>query len=97
MPKTKTAKLSSKGEIVIPEEIRESLGLRTGDEFVVVEEKGFVILKAISVPGMRDFDSLIAQARTQARRAAMKRSDIPSLNRGGSSRASRSCVRRSRR
>ena len=31
-----TTKLSSKGQVVIPEEIRKQLGLKEGDQFVVV-------------------------------------------------------------
>ena len=71
-----TTKMSSKGQVVIPEEIRKRLGLKTGDQFVVVGEKDVVILKAISPPSMEDFDGIIADARRQARRFGMKRSDI---------------------
>lgn len=43
-----TTTLSSKGQVVIPEEIRERLGLRAGARFVVVAEKGVVIFKVWS-------------------------------------------------
>ncbi len=72
-----TTKMSSKGQVVIPEAIRKRLGLKPGSQFVVVGEKGTVILKAITAPSMTEFDDLIAQARKQAREAGMKRSDIP--------------------
>jgi AbrB family looped-hinge helix DNA binding protein len=71
-----TTKMSSKGQVVIPEEIRKRLGLKTGDQFVVVGEKDVVILKAISPPSMEDFDGIIADARRQARGFGIKRSDI---------------------
>ncbi|MCK4514182.1 MAG: AbrB/MazE/SpoVT family DNA-binding domain-containing protein [Spirochaetaceae bacterium] len=71
-----TTKLSSKGQIVIPEEIRERLGLKPGDQFVVVGDKDVVILKAISAPSLEEFDSLVTESRRQARRAGMKRSDV---------------------
>jgi len=35
-----------------------------------------VILKAISAPSMKQFDNLIAQARQQARKSGLKKSDI---------------------
>ena len=73
-----TTKMSSKGQVVIPEAIRKRLGLKEGSQFVVIGEKGTVILKAITAPSMNEFDDLIAQARKQARKAGMKRSDIPS-------------------
>ncbi|HUF08397.1 MAG TPA: AbrB/MazE/SpoVT family DNA-binding domain-containing protein [Rhodothermales bacterium] len=68
--------MSSKGQVVIPEEIRDRLGLKAGSQFVVVGEKDTVILKAISPPSMEEFDNLIAEAKRQGRRAGMKRSDI---------------------
>jgi AbrB family looped-hinge helix DNA binding protein len=71
-----TTKMSSKGQIVIPEDIRKRLGFKAGSQFVVVGEKDVVILKALSPPSMEEFDSLIAEARKQARQAGMKRSDI---------------------
>ena len=71
-----TSKMSSKGQVVIPEEIRKRLGLKAGDRFVVLGEKDTVILKAISPPSLDEFDGLIAEARRQAREAGLKRSDI---------------------
>lgn len=74
-----TTKMSSKGQIVIPEKIRDRLGLRTGSQFVVIGEEDTVILKVISPPAMEDFDRLIAKARQQARKTGLKRSDIAAI------------------
>ncbi len=71
-----TTRMSSKGQVVIPEEIRRRLDLKEGVQFVVVGEKDTVVLKAISPPTMQEFDSLIAEARKQARKAGLKRTDI---------------------
>ena len=71
-----TTKLSSKGQVVIPEEIRKQLGLKEGDQFVVVGQDDAVILKSIKRPVLNEFDSLIDKARRQARDARLKRSDI---------------------
>jgi AbrB family looped-hinge helix DNA binding protein len=68
--------MSSKGQVVIPEEVRERLGLRTGARFVVVGKDDVVILKSIQTPSMRDFDALVAEARRQARASGLKRSDV---------------------
>jgi len=76
MASVATTKLSSKGQVVIPEEVRNQLGLKTGDQFVVVGENGAVILKTITPPSIRDFDAIIEKARKQARATRMKRSDI---------------------
>ena len=76
MPTLTTTRMSSKGQVVIPEEIRYRLGLQSGTQFVVVGDRDVVILKAISTPSMKEFDNLIAQARQQARKSGLKRSDV---------------------
>ncbi len=69
-------RMSSKGQIVIPETIRKRLNLKAGDQFVVLGENDVVILKTITAPSIDDFDALIQQARQQAKLAGLKRSDI---------------------
>lgn len=76
MPTLTTTRMSSKGQVVIPEEIRNQLGLKSGDQFVVVGDRDVVILKALAAPSMKEFNSLIARARQQARKSGLKKSDI---------------------
>jgi AbrB family looped-hinge helix DNA binding protein len=76
MSKIATTRMSSRGQVVIPEEIRTDLRLEPGTQFVVVGDKDTVILKAINAPSMVEFRSLIREARSQASRAGMKRSDV---------------------
>ncbi len=71
-----TTRMSSKGQIVIPESVRKRLNLKEGAQFVVVGEGDVVILKVIKAPEMESFVSLIQQARQQAKTAGLKRSDI---------------------
>ena len=71
-----TTQLSSKGQIVIPEEIRKKLKLKPGSKFVVVGGEGTVVLKEIRQPSMAEFDALIKEARQQARRARITQGDI---------------------
>lgn len=71
-----TTKMSSKGQVVIPEDVRDDLGLRAGDQFVVMGDKDVVILKTISPPSMNEFDSLIRKARKQAREAGLTKADV---------------------
>jgi AbrB family looped-hinge helix DNA binding protein len=76
MKASATTKMSSKGQVVIPEEVRNALGLKTGSKFVVVGEGDVVILKVVTPPTMSEFDDIIQEARRQARQAGMKRSDV---------------------
>jgi AbrB family looped-hinge helix DNA binding protein len=71
-----TTKMTSRGQVVIPEDIRKRLNLKVGAQFVVVGEKDVVIFKSITQPSMTEFDTLIAEARRQAKEARLKRSDV---------------------
>jgi AbrB family looped-hinge helix DNA binding protein len=71
-----TTKMSSKGQVVIPEDIRKRLKLKAGSQFVVVGEDDVVILKTISPPSSGEFDALIVEARRQAKKAGLKKSHI---------------------
>jgi AbrB family looped-hinge helix DNA binding protein len=71
-----TTKMSSRGQVVIPENVRNDLGLKVGDQFVVVAQNGVVILKGIERPSMKDFDAVINKARRQARAAGLKRGNV---------------------
>ncbi|NOY85320.1 MAG: AbrB/MazE/SpoVT family DNA-binding domain-containing protein [Nitrospirae bacterium] len=71
-----TTKMSSKGQVVIPENIRKRLKLKPGIQFVVVGDKDVVILKTISPPSMKEFDPLISDARKQAKKVGLKKSDL---------------------
>ncbi|MBK8167848.1 MAG: AbrB/MazE/SpoVT family DNA-binding domain-containing protein [bacterium] len=62
--------------MVIPEEIRNQLGLEPGTQFIVVGDRDVVILKALNPPSLADFEGLIGEARRQAKRAGMTRTAV---------------------
>jgi AbrB family looped-hinge helix DNA binding protein len=78
MARYATTKLSSRGQVVIPEAIRTNLGLSEGDQFVVIGAGDSIILKAITAPRIDDFQELLSQARAQAKRAGIKKADLKS-------------------
>ena len=73
-----TTRLSSKGQVVIPEEIRNHLGLSAGDQFIVMGDGDAVILKVITPPKIEEFSKLVGQARSAAKRAGIKKADLKS-------------------
>lgn len=82
MPDLATTRLSSKGQVVIPEEIRTALGLEPGARFVVLSEGDVVILKRIDAPARSEVRALAAKVRAQARRAGLKPADVEKAIRG---------------
>ncbi len=63
MANVSTPKMLSKGQVVIPGNIRKHLNLKARAQFVVVGDKDVIILKNILPPSLEEFDDLIAQAR----------------------------------
>jgi AbrB family looped-hinge helix DNA binding protein len=68
--------MSSKGQVVIPEDVRKALGLEVGAQFVVMGDGDTVVLKRITAPAKGELQSMIGKVRSQARRAGMKASDV---------------------
>ena len=76
MANVSTTKMSSKGQVVIPENIRRNLNLKAGAQFIVVGDKDVVILKSITPPSIDEFDEIIAKARKDGKKAGLKKTDI---------------------
>ena len=76
MVKAATTKLSSRGQVVIPEEIRTRLGLEAGAQFVVVGEGDVVVLKALAAPKMSDFKELLDEAQRSAEAVGLRPADV---------------------
>jgi len=76
MANPSTTTLSSKGQVVIPEEIRDRLGLTPGTRFVVVAERDVVVFKVVEAPGADEFAGLVAQAREAARQEGVLPADV---------------------
>lgn len=72
-----TTKMSSRGQVVIPEAIRDRLGLDAGVQFAVFAQDDVVMLKVIGPPSTEEYAHLRKRLREHARKAGLKRSDIP--------------------
>jgi AbrB family looped-hinge helix DNA binding protein len=71
-----TTTLSSKGQVVIPEEIRARLGLEAGTHFVVIGDRDVMIFKRLDPPSRKDFAALVSRARKVAKRSGLTRADV---------------------
>tara|TARA_Y100000310_G_C20505640_1_gene726277 strand:- start:10 stop:213 length:204 start_codon:yes stop_codon:yes gene_type:complete len=59
MKKPEITSLSSRGQVVIPRKIRDSLKLTEGEKFIVMEEDGIIILKKLELPSFKDLQEVI--------------------------------------
>lgn len=76
MDKLEITSLSSKGQVVIPQKIRRSMNLKTGEKFIIIHEGDTIILKAIEVPLFKNFDKLISKAKKFAKNKGLQKKDI---------------------
>lgn len=76
MEKLEITSMSSRGQVVIPLDIRELLGLREGEKFVVVGEDDTVLLKKITMPSFKNFDKLIQKTRQFAKDKSLTAADV---------------------
>ena len=78
-----TIKMSSRGQIVIPQDIREEIKASEGTIFSVVSSKDAIILKKISVPSKEDLIKelgvIALEGRKRAEKLGIKESDVPEL------------------
>ena len=66
-------KVTRKGQVTIPQETRERLGIREGDYLVATEVKDLVILRKISLPS---WDELFAYGEKFAAERGITREDV---------------------
>lgn len=71
-----TTTMSSKGQVVIPEEIRERLGLESGEQFLVMAENDVVVFKIISAPPRAEFLHALKKVRKAAKEAGITEDDL---------------------
>ena len=71
-----TTTLSTKGQVVIPEEIRAQLGLEPGAQFVVIADRDVVIFRLLEPPSLKDFAAIVGRARKIAKQTGMTQADI---------------------
>ena len=76
MAEVEFTKLSSKGQVVIPTDIRKSLGLEPGTPFAVTEQKGAIVLKKMELPKLKSWAEATKPFREAAKKSGFKEADL---------------------
>jgi len=66
-----TSRMSSRGQVVIPEKVRKQLNLGAGAEFIVVADEDLVVLKVVRQPGKGEYAKLAKRAKDLAAKFAL--------------------------
>ncbi len=74
-----TTKMTSKGQVVIPEEIREYMCLESGVKFIVMATNDSIIFKTIKPLPKKDIKLLLKASRTIAKKHGFQAKEIPAF------------------
>lgn len=70
-------KMSAKGQLVVPQGIREKEGFAVGDRFIPLQVKDGVLFKRIELSNVKDeFEKLSAEVEKQFKNAKVSRKDL---------------------
>ena len=80
MTNVMTTKMSSKGQVVLPEALRQMYGWRSGTAFAILVYNGSIIMQPLKTPTdeevAAEFEEAVAECRRQAKDAGMTPMDI---------------------
>lgn len=76
MKKFLMTNMSSKGQVVIPQEFRKSMGLTPGTPLAVFTDGSALLFKPLEMPKAEVFDKLLRESRKAAKSAGLKRSEV---------------------
>ena len=76
MAQIETTCMSSRGQIVLPKELREKLCLKEGEKFVVIGEDGTIVLKKIEMPSFKNFSKLLEKTQEFAKEKNLSKKDL---------------------
>jgi len=70
-------KMSDKGQLVVPQDIRESQSLTPGERFVAFPVQDGVLFKKVEIPKVKlDFESLAKEIEAQFKKNNVKQKDL---------------------
>ncbi len=76
-------RMSSKGQVVIPQDIRESMKAKEGTLFAVFGTDDTILLKRMEIPSkeklIESFNKIGAEGRKRMEKMGIKESDVPKL------------------
>ena len=69
-------RLSSKGQIVLPKDLRKALNLKSGEMFAMFGEDDTIVLKRIDLPSEEEFEKLMKWGEKYAKKYKISKKDV---------------------
>jgi antitoxin PrlF len=68
--------ISSRGQVVIPQNLRNIMKIYSGEKFIVIGEEDTIILKKLKMPSFNGIDKLLKKTRDFAKKKEIKQIDV---------------------
>lgn len=68
--------VSSRGQVVIPQSLRDRLKIHEGEKFVIIGEDNTIVLKKLEMPSFSGIDKLLKKTREFAKKKGLKETDV---------------------
>ncbi|MEK7126957.1 MAG: AbrB/MazE/SpoVT family DNA-binding domain-containing protein [Patescibacteria group bacterium] len=79
MTQIEITSVSSRGQVVIPNNIRETMGIAIGTKMIVFTDGDNLLLKPIQAPHLETFKKLIKESRRLVTKTGFKKTDVKRL------------------
>jgi AbrB family looped-hinge helix DNA binding protein len=76
MENVEITSVSSRGQVVIPQSLRNRMKIHEGEKFVVIGENNTIVLKKLEVPSFSGIDKLLKKTREFAKGKGIRESDV---------------------
>lgn len=76
MENVEITSVSSRGQIVIPQSLRNRMKINEGEKFVIIGEDNTIVLKKLEMPSFSGIDKLLKKTRDFAKKKGLKESDV---------------------
>ena len=68
--------VGERGQLVIPQSLRDEMGVHKGDKFMVLRKGDMLVLKKIQAPSKEEFENMIKKAHDHAKKHNLTPNDL---------------------
>lgn len=79
MQQVQVTSVSSKGQVVIPNDIRENMGISIGTKLIIFTDGDNLLLKPIQAPHFEKFKALIKESKKFVSKSGLKKMGLQKL------------------
>jgi len=79
MKQVQVASVSSKGQVVIPNDMRKNMGIAVGTKLIIFTDGDNLLIKPIQAPHFETFKALVKESKKFITKSGFKKTDLQKL------------------